>query len=123
MKKIKSNQKSRELLFSVTAGDCRWDYYKGSGAGGQKRNKTSNAVRCTHKASGAVGRAEDTDSQHKNRWVAFRRMTETDEFKKWNKLEAARCTGVLAKIDERIVRELYDPSITKVEYYTPKEEA
>ena len=53
----------RELLFSVTAKDCRFDYYRGSGAGGQHRNKTESAVRCTHLASGAVGQAEDHREQ------------------------------------------------------------
>ena len=61
--------KERKLLFSVTAKDCDWDYYRGSGAGGQKRNKTSNAVRCTHKDSKAVGKAEDTRSQLQNKIV------------------------------------------------------
>ena len=49
----------KTLLFSVTAGDCKWDYYRGTGSGGQKKNKTSNCVRCTHTASGAVGKSED----------------------------------------------------------------
>ena len=31
----------RKPLFSVTAKDCNWDYYRGSGSGGQKKNKTS----------------------------------------------------------------------------------
>jgi len=31
--------KERKLLFSVTAKDCRWDYFKGTGAGGQKKLK------------------------------------------------------------------------------------
>ena len=55
---------TKKLLFSVTAADCRFDYYRGSGKGGQKRNKTSSAVRCTHIASGAVGASDDTRSQH-----------------------------------------------------------
>ena len=69
----------KKLLFSVTAKDCRWDYYRGSGKGGQKRNKTSSAVRCTHTASGAVGKAEDTDSQVKNKKLAFTRMAKSNE--------------------------------------------
>lgn len=48
----------REPIVTVTAADCRWDYYRGSGAGGQHRNKTSSAVRCTHEPSGAVGQSE-----------------------------------------------------------------
>ena len=86
---------TRELLFSITASDCAWNYYRGTGAGGQKRNKTSSAVRCTHRASGAVGQSDDTRSQHKNKPIAFRRMAETKEFKVWHKLEVARLNGSL----------------------------
>ena len=45
----------RELLFSVTADDCEWDYYNGTGKGGQNRNKRATCVRVRHRASGAVG--------------------------------------------------------------------
>ena len=50
------------ILFSVTAKDCRWDYFRGSGKGGQKSNMTSSRVRCTHKESGAVGQSDETRS-------------------------------------------------------------
>ena len=41
---------SKELLFSVTAADCDWQYIRGTGPGGQKRNKTETKVRCVHRA-------------------------------------------------------------------------
>lgn len=97
---------SKELLFSVTADDCRWDYYRGTGAGGQKRNKTSSAVRCTHTASGAVGQSDETRHQHQNKKAAFRKMHETKEFKTWHRLEVARRTGELAKIEDQIEHDL-----------------
>jgi protein subunit release factor B len=97
---------SKELLFSVTAGDCRWDYYRGTGAGGQKRNKTESAVRCTHIASGAVGQAEDTRSQHQNKQLAFKRMGESKKFQAWARLEAMRATGKLKQIEEKIEFEM-----------------
>lgn len=97
---------AKELLFSVTAKDCRWDYYRGSGAGGQHRNKTESAVRCTHLASGAVGQAEDDRSQHKNKRLAFERMAKTKKFQSWARMEACRVTGKLAEMEERIDREL-----------------
>ena len=93
---------NKELLFSVTAADCRFDYYRGSGKGGQKRNKTCSAVRCTHIASGAVGQAEDDRSQHVNKRLAFKRMSNTNRFKAWHKLEVARKTGELARIEDQI---------------------
>lgn len=82
-----------ELLFSVTGADCRFDYFRGSGKGGQKRNKTSSGVRCTHIASGAVGVSDDTRSQHQNKPIAFKRMADSDRFRAWHRLELARHTG------------------------------
>jgi len=96
----------RELLFSVTAKDCRFDYYRAKGAGGQHRNKTDSAVRCTHIASGAVGNCTESRSQHKNKPIAFRRMAETKKFKAWHKLECARLTGRLIDIDEAVDRQM-----------------
>lgn len=97
---------SRELLFSVTASDCLFNYYRGTGAGGQKRNKTSSAVRCTHKDSEAVGQSDDTRSQHTNKQIAFGRMARTKKFKSWQRLEAARKTGALAKINKKVEKSL-----------------
>lgn len=102
------NTGERELLFSVTASDCDFNYIRGSGKGGQKRNKTSSAVRCTHKASGAVGYSEDTRSQPQNKKIAFRRMTETKEFKYWHRLEIARRTGKLLEAKEETDRLMQD---------------
>jgi len=99
---------SKKLLFSVTAKDCRWDYYRGSGKGGQKKNKTSNCARCTHLASSAVGKAEEGRSQRQNRERAFRRMVETIEFKNWLKLETCRKVGDLAEIEKRVNKEIED---------------
>jgi protein subunit release factor B len=105
----------KELLFSVTAKDCEWDFVRGSGKGGQKRNKTSNAVRCRHLPSGALGYAEDERSQLHNKRLAFVRMANTTEFKKWHRLEVARRTGELLGIQKKVERDLKDSKKTKVE--------
>lgn len=96
----------RELLFSVTAKDCRFDYYRGSGAGGQHRNKTESAVRCTHLASGAVGQAEDHREQPRNKKLAFERMAKSKKFQGWARIEACRVTGKFAEIVERVDQEM-----------------
>lgn len=93
---------TKEILFSVTASDCRWDYFRGSGKGGQKRNKTSSGVRCTHIVSGAVGQSDDTRSQHTNKRIAFERMINTDTFKMWHRLECARRMGDEMKIRDAV---------------------
>jgi protein subunit release factor B len=95
---------SRELVFSVTAADCDWSYTRGTGKGGQKKNKTNSAVHCTHRASGAHGYAEDTREQHKNRSIAFERMCKTKEFETWRHTEFLRRTGAEAAIQEKVER-------------------
>lgn len=90
----------KELLFSVTKDDCDWSYTRGTGSGGQKKNKTSSAVHCTHRDSGAHGYSETSRSQLQNRQDAFGKMIATETFKKWHKIECARRTGMLADIDQ-----------------------
>ena len=53
---------------------CRWDAYRGSGPGGQKRNKTSNAVRLTHLPTGVAATATESRSLAENRTRALRRL-------------------------------------------------
>lgn len=90
----------------MTAKDCDWSFSRGTGAGGQKRNKTSSACHCTHKASGAQGHAEDTRSQSQNKQLAFERMANTDKFKKWHHLECLKRSGQIVEIDLIVEREM-----------------
>jgi hypothetical protein len=53
---------------------CAVDTYRASGPGGQKRNKTSSAVRLRHGPSGLIVIAEESRSQHENRARALRRL-------------------------------------------------
>jgi hypothetical protein len=54
--------------------DCDIDTYRASGPGGQKRNKTSSAVRLRHRPSGIIVIAEESRSQHENKAKALRRL-------------------------------------------------
>ncbi len=55
-------------------GQCAVDTYRASGPGGQKRNKTSSAVRLRHLPSGLLVIAEESRSQHENKAKALRRL-------------------------------------------------
>src|SRR5437879_3328802 len=53
---------------------CEVDTYRASGPGGQKRNKTSSAVRIRHLPSGLIVIAEESRTQHENRAKALKRL-------------------------------------------------
>jgi hypothetical protein len=53
---------------------CSVDTYRASGPGGQKRNKTSSAVRLRHGPTGLLVIAEESRSQHENKAKALRRL-------------------------------------------------
>ena len=53
---------------------CEVDTYRASGPGGQKRNKTSSAVRLRHLPTGLVVIAEESRSQHENKAACLRRL-------------------------------------------------
>jgi protein subunit release factor B len=96
----------KKPLFSVTAKDCEWSYTKGSGNGGQKKNKTSSAVHCMHRPSGAHGYSEASRSQADNKREAFEKMIESIEFQKWLNLEFMKKSGEMDEIDRQVEREL-----------------
>jgi hypothetical protein len=62
------------LSDAALLGQCEVDTYRASGPGGQKRNKTSSAVRLRHPPSGLLVIAEESRSQHENKARALRRM-------------------------------------------------
>src|SRR6478752_2320410 len=53
---------------------CEVDMYRASGPGGQKRNKTSSAVRLRHTPTGLIVIAEESRSQHENKAKALKRL-------------------------------------------------
>ena len=58
----------------VRKSDLRIEFYRGSGPGGQHRNKTDSACRITHRPTQISAQSEGHRSQHRNRTAAFRRL-------------------------------------------------
>lgn len=97
---------TRELLFRLTRKDFVIEAKRGSGKGGQNRNVTNSACRIFHPASGAVGQAQDERAYKQNEALAFRRLTETKEFKTWHKLEVAKHIGLLKKVEAEVEEQM-----------------
>ena len=90
---------------------CTLNFYKSTGNGGQKRNKTSSAVRLIHRPTGLAVCDCSQRSQHQNRAVALEKLRrliarecrcrDNPELPKWppvglhHKHYAFWCAGVL----------------------------
>lgn len=68
------NDDGRDLPEEVLLRQCRWEAFRGPGPGGQKRNKTSSAVRVTHEPTGISATAAESRSQAQNRRRAVERL-------------------------------------------------
>lgn len=113
---------TKEKILSLTAEDFDWQYVRGSGKGGQARNKTSNAVHCWHRPSGAHAFSQDGRSQLKNRQDAFRKVTNSKEFKNWLRIEVAKVEGLYADIEDTVNKQMKEIKVEVKENGKWKEE-
>ena len=65
---------TRLLTDAALLNQCRTDQYRGPGPGGQKRNKTSSAVRLVHLPTGTAVTATEDRSLRVNKIHALRRL-------------------------------------------------
>src|SRR5215210_932053 len=75
--------------------------YRASGPGGQRRNKTSSAVRLRHPPSGLLVIAEESRSQHQNKARALRRLRQALYLRLREELTADALTpGAVARLPD-----------------------
>lgn len=108
----------REHLFSVTKKDLKIQTFRSGGSGGQHQNKKDTGVRIIHKESGAVGESREERSQHQNKKIAFRRLTNNAKFKLWINRKAQEI--IKGKTIEKIVEEQMAPENLKIEIVNEK---
>jgi peptide chain release factor 1 len=90
---------SRELLFSLTKKDFDVQWYSGTGAGGQHRNKHQNCCRIIHKETGVKSTGQSNRDRIANQKEAFQNLIKHPKFKLWFNLK------VMEALSEETVEE------------------
>ncbi len=89
---------AEEVDFELNPADLQIDVFRSSGAGGQKVNKTSSAIRVTHIPTGMVVECQDERSQYKNKDKALKvlrsRLLEIEQAKQDAEIAGARKSQV-----------------------------
>lgn len=109
----------RTLWWSRRKKDFRIDWYSGSGAGGQYRNRHRNCCRMTDIETGIMTTGQESRSRKQNLKAAFRRMVKklveyyknltkspdlcTKSSKGIKSTFGARCTRTYHEVDDRVV--------------------
>lgn len=101
-------------LFTVRRRDLDINFFSGTGAGGQHRNKHHNCVRIRHRASDASATGQSHRERRANIREALESLVEHPRFRLW---QASRVKELsTGRTIEQIVEEQMSEENIKVEY-------
>ena len=106
-------------LLSLTKNDFEFQPFRGTGNGGQNRNKVETCIRITHKASGCTTTACEHRTQGANKRLAFEKLCKDKKFLSWLRLESLRKNQLIDSEEEiqRKVDLMMQPNKLKIEVY------
>jgi protein subunit release factor B len=105
--------KKKELLYSIIKKDFNVEYFSGTGAGGQHRNKHQNCVRLRHNDSGVTTTGQSNRDRQTNLKEAFNSLVKHPKFKVW--MNKKTWEVIEGKTIEQKVEESLIPKNLKVE--------
>ena len=94
-----SQNNTKQKLLTLTRKSFTWDYFSGTGAGGQHKNKCKNSIRLTHKPSGAKAVCQEFRSKKQNERTAFKRIAKSPKLQQWIKMQ---CSIVAGEIEQKL---------------------
>jgi hypothetical protein len=113
-----AHAQERKPLFTVERKDLDVQFFRASGPGGQKVNKTSSACRIVHTASGAIGESREHRSQTQNKKAALERLAGSERFMAWVRMRAAAVLQGYRSMEEKVERMLAPPNLRVEELTT-----
>jgi peptide chain release factor 1 len=103
----------KELLFSLTKKDFVVQWFSGTGAGGQHRNKHQNCCRLYHPDSGVRTTGQSNRDRIANQKEAFKSLVDHPQFKLWFNFKVMECLDKESIEDK--VNKMMDPKNIKIE--------
>lgn len=103
----------REKLFSLTKKDFEIQWFSGTGAGGQHRNKHQNCCRLYHPASGVRVTGQSNRDRIANQKEAINNLINHPQFSLWFNRKVMECLEK-ETIDEK-VKKAMSPDNLKIE--------
>jgi protein subunit release factor B len=98
---VEASLRARFVSLGVRSGDVEERFVRGTGAGGQKINKTSSTVWLRHRPTGTEVRCQRERSQTVNRQLAWTELAEKLEGRQQDAASAERAARELVRRQKR----------------------